>query len=89
MTRDEAREWLADFLLDIVRADPYPSVNHLALIEQVIPRWMVSDYLDVLLEKVEQDTYPSIPLLRRIIRLTACLPDYEYDVADGERDAVG
>jgi hypothetical protein len=74
MTRDEVREWLAEFLLEMVREDPYPSPTHLDLIEKSIPCYMIPEYIEVLQEKAEQDLYPSIPLLRRILRLTACLP---------------
>jgi hypothetical protein len=77
MTRDEARAWFVELLLDKVRQDPYPSATHLALIEESIPREMVSDYVAVLMEKAAQDTVPSIPMLRRIQRVADSLPRYE------------
>ena len=77
MTRDEARSWFIQVLLEKVRDDPYPSATHLALIEESIPREMVSDYLQVLIDKVSQDTVPSIPMLRRIQRVAETLPLYE------------
>src|SRR5215210_6362528 len=60
MTRDEARGWFVQVLMEKVRDDPYPSATQLALIEESIPRELVSDYLQVLIDKVGQDTVPSI-----------------------------
>jgi hypothetical protein len=74
MTRDEARGWLVEALLDKVRSDRYPSATQLAIIEEVLPRHMVEEYLEALLEKAAQDNIPSIPLLRRIQRVADSLP---------------
>ena len=77
MTRDEARGWFIQLLLEKVRDDPYPSATQLALIEESIPPEMLSDYLEVLMDKVAQDTVPSIPMLQRIQRVAETLPRYE------------
>jgi hypothetical protein len=61
MTRHEVRAWLVEFLLDKVREDRYPSPTHLALIEKWISRDRVHDYLRVLIDKVEQDTFRASP----------------------------
>jgi hypothetical protein len=61
MTRHEVRAWLVEFLLDKVREDRYPSPTHLALIEKRISRDRVPEYLRVLIDKVEQDTFPEHP----------------------------
>jgi hypothetical protein len=74
MTRNEANGWLVNVLLDKVRNDHYPSQTQLAIIEDVIPREMVPEYLEVLIEKAVQDNTPSIPLLRRIARVAGTLP---------------
>jgi hypothetical protein len=74
MTRDEARGWLAETLMEKVRSDRYPSATQLAIIEEVLPRQMIADYLQILLDKAAQDTIPSIPLLRRISRIADSLP---------------
>ena len=73
MTRDEARGWLVNTLLDKVRSDPYPSATQLDIIEEVIPKAMIPDYLEVLIEKTTQDQWPSIPMLRRISRVAASI----------------
>ena len=70
MTRDEAKSWLVQLLLDQVRQDQYPSTTHMNLLEQSIPPDMVEDYVHVLFEKVLTDPVPSIPMLKRIQRLT-------------------
>ena len=46
MTRDEARGWLVEMLLDKIRSDPYPSSTQLTIIEEVLPRELIPDYLD-------------------------------------------
>jgi hypothetical protein len=74
MTRDQAQGWLVQMLLDKVRADPYPSATQLAIIEETIPREMVPDYLEVLIDKAADDNWPSIPMLRRIARVAGTLP---------------
>jgi hypothetical protein len=88
MMRHEVRAWLVEFLLDKVREDRYPSPTHLALIEKWISRDRVHDYLRVLIDKVEQGTFPSIPMLRRIQRVAECLPrsenGYSREPADAE-----
>jgi hypothetical protein len=74
MTRDEAQGWLVNMLLEKIRADRYPSSTQMEIVEQVIPQAMVPDYLEVLLDKVGQDSVPSVPLLRRISRVASSLP---------------
>ena len=77
MTRGEAQQVIAEFLMERVRADHYPSRTQMALIEQIIPRELVPDYLDVLMDKLVEDTWPSNDMLRRIQRVADTLPAYE------------
>ena len=77
MNRDEAQGWLVQTLLDKLRADPYPSATQMQIIEEVIPRAMVPDYLEVLIDKVSEDNMPSIPMLKRIARVAGTLPRTE------------
>lgn len=62
-------------LLDHVRADPFPSLVHMDLIEATVrdPEQLV-EYLEALMEKVESTRFPSLQLLRRIQRIAAALP---------------
>ena len=66
---DPALTTLANLLLQRIRQDHYPSATEMQLLESIIPKSMVGEYLDVLLEKVQADTWPSIPMMRRIIRI--------------------
>jgi len=74
MNREEARAQIADMLMQNVRGDRYPSATQMAILEEILPRDMIPDYLDVLLDKVAEDTIPSIPMLRRIQRVADQLP---------------
>ena len=62
MTRDEARKWIADVLMDKVRQDRFPNATQLAVIEEVLPQDLLPDYLEFLIEKAEQDSVPSTPV---------------------------
>ena len=74
MNRDEAKAEIVETLMDKIRADRFPSATQMAILEEVIPREMIPDYLDILLDKIAEDTVPSIPMLRRIQRVTERLP---------------
>jgi hypothetical protein len=69
------RERYVELLLDRVRREPYPSTEHMDLLEASMndPQQLV-EYLEALLEKVEATRFPSHSLLRRIQRIAAALP---------------
>jgi hypothetical protein len=69
-SREEAQTALARVLIEKIRQDPYPSSTQMTILEQTIPPPLMRDYLNVLLEKVLRDSAPSIPMLRRIQRVT-------------------
>jgi len=69
MTDVRAQTAFANILLAHIRRDRYPSVTHMQVLESIIPPSMVREYLDVLLEKVMIDRFPSIPMLKRIARI--------------------
>ena len=70
---EEARNAIARLLIEKVRQDKYPSTTQMEIIEQILPSYLLRDYLNVLLEKVMTDTSPSIPMLRRLTRIAAQL----------------
>ena len=74
LSRDEAQGWLVQTLLEKIRNDPYPSATQMQILEESLPREMIPDYLEVLIEKAQRDSMPSIPMLRRISRVAAMLP---------------
>jgi hypothetical protein len=71
--REKVQTVLARLLLEHIRRDTYPSTTHMALLEQTIPPDLVGEYLTVLLSKVVDDQWPSIPMLRRIQRISSRL----------------
>jgi len=74
MTRGEAQAQIIEILLDRIRRDRYPSATQMAMVEDALPRDMVPEYLAILMEKVAQDSVPSIPMLRRMQRVAESLP---------------
>lgn len=67
--RAEAQIAVANFLLDRIRQDQYPSETQMNMLEQFIPRVMARQYVNVLLEKVVADSFPSTTMLRRLTRI--------------------
>jgi hypothetical protein len=67
---DEARNAVTRLLIERVRQDKYPSATHMDLIEETIPPWLMRDYLNVLLEKLATDNWPSIPLMHRVAKIS-------------------
>ena len=68
--QEELQEVFARILLARIRQDQYPSTTHMTILEESIPPDMVEDYINVLFEKVLTDPVPSIPMLKRLQRLT-------------------
>ncbi len=66
--RDTELDFYRD-LIDRVSEDEYPSPTMLDFIEASIPPEMYTEYVHMLLEKLEETQYPSLPMLRRIQRL--------------------
>jgi hypothetical protein len=56
-------------LIDKVRADRYPSVTMMNLIEAGMEGHELQEYVSVLIEQVQSDRFPSIDMLHRIQRL--------------------
>jgi hypothetical protein len=69
------RERFVQILIDRIRAEAYPSKEHMDLLEATVtsPAQLV-EYLDALMDKVESTRFPSLMLLRRIQRITSQLP---------------
>jgi hypothetical protein len=73
MDGKEARVAVSQLLLDKVRQDRFPSNTHMEMLEESLPREMLDEYLEVLLDKVVDEPYPSITMLRRIQRVAEAL----------------
>ena len=69
----DARTALAQVILEKIRQDKYPSYTQMTIFEEIAPREMARDYLNVLLAKVLEDRFPSTTMLRRIERVSVGL----------------
>jgi hypothetical protein len=69
------QERFVDLLLERVKADTYPSRLHMDMLEATIrkPDDLV-EYLEALIEKVENTRFPSHTMLERIHRIVVRLP---------------
>jgi hypothetical protein len=65
---------LSRLLLENIRRDKYPSVTQMNMLEESIPPALVGEYLTVLLQKMAEDTIPSVPMLQRVQRISQSLP---------------
>jgi hypothetical protein len=72
--RLQAETAFSRLLLENIRRDTYPSVTQMNMLEESIPPSMVGEYLTVLLEKLVEDTIPSVPMLQRVQRISQSLP---------------
>jgi hypothetical protein len=75
MDRVQAEEAVAQLLIRSVDRDRYPSSTQMDLIEASLTPEVASDYLEMLLDKISDERYPSITMLRRLQRVAASLPE--------------
>jgi len=71
--RQEAQIALSRLILQKIRQDKYPSGTQMTLLEQVIPRPLIREYVNVLMEKVASENWPSGDMLKRIYLLTEAM----------------
>jgi hypothetical protein len=74
MDPHEAEQAVAQMLLENIARDKYPSATQMNLLEQSLTPDMADDYFAVLFDKLNDDRWPSLDLLRRISRLAAAMP---------------
>jgi hypothetical protein len=72
-SREDAQAVFARALMEKIRQDEHPSATQMTLLEQMIPRELLDDYVTILMEKVLSDPAPSIPMMHRLHRATAML----------------
>jgi len=70
----EARERYIQMLMDHVRRDRFPSIDHLKRIEASLTPDMAGEYIELLLEKAADDQFPSPTMLKRIENVVYQLP---------------
>ena len=66
----DVRRELLDMLLTKVADDRHPSVTDMDLIEQLIGPDELPIYVEVLMDKIRRQRYPSIPMMRRVLALS-------------------
>ncbi|MBD0283152.1 MAG: hypothetical protein ICV69_13300 [Thermoleophilaceae bacterium] len=65
------QERYAELLLDHIRADRYPSITHMNMLEEIATPRVLVEYTLHLMDRIEGDIYPSIPMMQRVQRLVA------------------
>ena len=68
-TQELVRRRVLSLLLDKVSEDTYPSSMMLDMVEQLLTPDDVETYIDVLMDKLEGENYPSNSILMRTIAL--------------------
>jgi hypothetical protein len=66
---NELQAAYAEVLLDKIRQDVYPSTTHMDMFEAVAPPRQMGQYLAHLMERIEAEPHPSIPMMKRIERI--------------------
>lgn len=66
----DAREVLLDLLFDKIAEHRFPSVSMLDMIEAQLRPDEVDLYARLLVSRMRDQNYPSLPILRRIAALT-------------------
>lgn len=59
---------LHDVLMDNLRRHRFPSPTMLDLTEQALPESAREEYLEILIQKIGEVSYPSPELIRRAVR---------------------
>jgi hypothetical protein len=67
----DAKLVAAQVVLDKLRGDAHPSITQMDMIEGMLPRELVPQYIEILTKKVENDPYPSTEMLNRLQRLAS------------------
>jgi hypothetical protein len=68
---DLARGALMQALLEKVQDDPYPSSTMLDMVEELLTEQEIPAYVLLLQDKIRQDRFPSISLMKRLKDLVA------------------
>jgi hypothetical protein len=63
------QEHVAEVLLDKIQSDKHPSTTHMNMFESIAPPRLLAMYVLHLTERIENEPYPSIPMMQRVIRL--------------------
>ncbi len=64
--RPDARQMLLRSLLKKVAEDPYPSTTMMDTIEELLAPEDVADYAAILVRHIDDDRFPSTPMISRL-----------------------
>ena len=67
--QQDVRAQLLQLLLDKIEQDNYPSATMLDIVEMLLTPDDVARYAEVLMAKLQDDTYPRHSLIRRVVAL--------------------
>jgi hypothetical protein len=65
------QERFAETLLDRIRSEKHPSATHMDMLESVASQRVLVEYVLELMQRIEDEPHPSIPLMQRVQRLIA------------------
>jgi len=65
------QERYAEMLLDRIRSENYPSGTYMDMLETVASPQVLAELVLFLMDKIEDEEYPSIPMMARAQRLMA------------------
>jgi hypothetical protein len=63
-------EQYAEMLLDKISRDSYPSTTHMDMLEAIAPPSVLLQFAFHLIERIQEEEHPSIPMMQRAQRLT-------------------
>ena len=67
---EQVRRMVLRLMLEKVHGDRFPSSTQLDIIERLLTPREQPLYVEVLMAKVSEDTYPSLDLIRRMVEAT-------------------
>jgi hypothetical protein len=65
-TSEQTRAALLSSLMRKLEADPYPSSTMMDMVEELLTPDDVEPYVKLLLERIDNDNFPSISMLGRV-----------------------
>jgi hypothetical protein len=65
-TSEQTRAALLSSLMRKLESDPYPSSTMMDMVEELLTPDDVEPYVNLLLERIDNDNFPSISMLGRV-----------------------
>jgi hypothetical protein len=66
----DLRAEMFETLMEKVETDRFPSTTMLDWIEEILTPEELPIYAEALLRRIREDTYPSVPMINRLMKLT-------------------